>query len=181
MEVNLPDGDATRGWRKHWRRGMYGAIVSWAAGSQGAVIFMLAECVLHFNVVEAVGKRLGLVLSEEAVAQAEIDTYIIERVKAALHVLKHCQSEAARIEYGIVLAALAPERLGVRDPKGIPVGGAPLGVVARVRRAAAAAGDAARRRLPGVAQAVHQQLAPPPRELSVLSAADENVILANCW
>ena len=62
-----------------------------------------------------------------------------------------------------------------------PVGGAPLGVVARVRRAAAAAGDAARRRLPGVAQAVHQQLAPPPRELSVLSAADENVILANCW
>jgi hypothetical protein len=62
-----------------------------------------------------------------------------------------------------------------------PVGGAPLGVVARVRRAAAAAGDAARRRLPGVAQAVHQQLAPPPRELSVLSAADENVILSNCW
>ena len=66
------------------------------------------------------------------------------------------------------------------EPVG-PVGGAPLGVVARVRRAAAAAGDAARRRLPGVAQAVHQQLAPAPRELSVISPADENVILANCW
>ena len=37
------------------------------------------------------------------------------------------------------------------------------------------------RRLPGVAQAVHQQMALAPRELSVLSAADENVILANCW
>ena len=68
----------------------------------------------------------------------------------------------------------------VLEPVG-PVGGAPLGVVARVRRAAAAAGDAARRRLPGVAQAVHQQLAPAPRELSVISSADENLILGNCW
>ena len=109
-EVNLPDGDATRGWRKHWRRGMYGAIMAWAAGSQGAVIFMLAECVIHFKVVEAVGKHLGLVLSEEAVAQAEVDAHIIERVKAVLHVLKYCQSEVARIEYGILLAALAPVR-----------------------------------------------------------------------
>ena len=119
MAVNLPDGDETRGWRKHWRRGMYGAIMAWAAGSQGAVIFMLAECVIHFGVVEAVGKRLGLVLSEEKVAQAEVDAHIIERVKAALHVLKHCQSEVARIEYGILLAALAPVRLGARDPKGM--------------------------------------------------------------
>ena len=51
MDVNLPDGDPTRGWRHHWRRGMYGAIMAWAAGSQGAVIFLLAECVIHFEVV----------------------------------------------------------------------------------------------------------------------------------
>ena len=62
-----------------------------------------------------------------------------------------------------------------------PVGGAPLGVVARVRRTAAAAGDAARRALPGVTQAVHKVVAPPLRELSIISAADENVILSNCW
>ena len=62
-----------------------------------------------------------------------------------------------------------------------PVGGAPLGVVARVRRAAAAAGDAARRRIPGVAQAVHDVVAPAPRVLWIISAADENVILSNCW
>ena len=61
------------------------------------------------------------------------------------------------------------------------VGGAPLGVVARVRRVAAAAGDAARRRLPGVAQAVHQVVAPRPQELWTLQAADENLILSNCW
>jgi hypothetical protein len=69
MEVALPDGDEARGWRKHWRRGMFGVIAAWAGGSQGAVIFMLAECVVHFKVVEAVGQRLGLMLSKEAVAQ----------------------------------------------------------------------------------------------------------------
>lgn len=64
-----------------------------------------------------------------------------------------------------------------------PVGGAPLGVVARVRRAAATAGDAARRRIhvPGVAQAVHNVVAPAPQALWTISAADENVILGNCW
>ena len=62
-----------------------------------------------------------------------------------------------------------------------PVGGAPLGVVARARRMAAATGDAARRRLPGVAQAVHQVVSPRLRELWIISAADENLILGNCW
>ena len=63
------------------------------------------------------------------------------------------------------------------------VGAAVFGVVARVRRTAAAAGDAARRRaLPGVTQAVHGVVAaPPPRELFTISSADENVILSNCW
>ena len=62
-----------------------------------------------------------------------------------------------------------------------PVGGAPLGVVARVRRQAAVAGDATRRALPGVAQAVHDVMALAPRELWTISSADENVILSNCW
>ena len=53
------------------------------------------------------------------VTQAETDAYIIERVKAVLHVLKYCQSEEARIEYGILLAALAPERLASGDHKGM--------------------------------------------------------------
>lgn len=63
-----------------------------------------------------------------------------------------------------------------------PPGGAPLGVVARVRRAAAVACDASRRTLPGVARAVHQAVqAPPPSELWTISAADENNILSHCW
>ena len=51
-----------------------------------------------------------------------------------------------------------------------------------MRRAAAVACDAARQYLPGVVQAVHRPVhAPPPRELWTLSAADENMILYNCW
>ena len=63
-----------------------------------------------------------------------------------------------------------------------PVGGAPLGVVARVRRAAAVACDTTRRAyMPGVAHAVHEVVAPEPRALWTISAADENVILSHCW
>jgi hypothetical protein len=61
-----------------------------------------------------------------------------------------------------------------------PVGGAPLGVVARVRRAAAVAGDT--RRLQGVTTAVHAEVAAPPlRALWTISSADENLILGYCW
>jgi hypothetical protein len=60
------------------------------------------------------------------------------------------------------------------------VGGAPLGVVARVRRTAAVAGEA--RRLTGVTTAVHAEVAAPPlRELWTISSADENLILGYCW
>ena len=63
-----------------------------------------------------------------------------------------------------------------------PVGGAPLGVVVRVRRMAAAAGDAKRKaHMPGVAQAVHEVVAPAPQELWTISSADESIILSNCW
>ena len=115
----LTDGDSTRGWRWHWRRGVYGFLSAWAAGSLGVVIFILAECVLHFDVVTAVGKKLGLVMSAEGVKQAEVDAYIVERIKAVLYVIKYCQSEQARIEYGIILAALAPERLAERSIGGM--------------------------------------------------------------
>jgi hypothetical protein len=66
------------------------------------------------------------------------------------------------------------------QPVGV-VGGAPLGVVARERRHAAVACDARRRSLPGVAHGVHQVIAALPRELWEISAADENLILSNCW
>ena len=41
-------GDKTRGWHHHWRRGIYGSLRSWAAGSRGAVLYMLAKASEHF-------------------------------------------------------------------------------------------------------------------------------------
>ena len=55
----LPPGDDTRGWRRHWRRGMYGSIQDWAGGSKNRVGHMLSECALYFDVVNDVGERLG--------------------------------------------------------------------------------------------------------------------------
>ena len=36
----LPPGDEQRGWRTHWRRGIHGALCSWAKGKLGAIVFM---------------------------------------------------------------------------------------------------------------------------------------------
>ena len=44
-KAKLPPGDQTRGWHKHWRRGVFGALRSWAAGDRGAIVYMLAACV----------------------------------------------------------------------------------------------------------------------------------------
>ena len=53
--ASLPPGDETRGWHKHWRRGMYGSLQSWAKGDRGAVVYMLADCAVHFGVVKESG------------------------------------------------------------------------------------------------------------------------------
>ena len=53
-QAALPPGDETRGWHKHWRRGVFGALQSWASGSRGAIVYMLAACALHFGVVKEV-------------------------------------------------------------------------------------------------------------------------------
>ena len=57
-KAKLPPGDETRGWHKHWRRGIYGALQSWAKGDRGAVVYMLAACAVHFGVVNEVSALL---------------------------------------------------------------------------------------------------------------------------
>eukprot|EP00966_Prymnesium_polylepis_P125652 2905004-Prymnesium_polylepis.1 len=58
-ECALPRGDESRGWFDHWRRGVGGALLGWAKGSLGAIIFMLAACTRYFGVVDEVGAALG--------------------------------------------------------------------------------------------------------------------------
>ena len=52
-KVDLPDGERD-GWHRHWRRGIFGALQSWACGSLGAIVHMLAACAVHFKVEDQV-------------------------------------------------------------------------------------------------------------------------------
>ena len=64
--VALPArGDESRGWRHHWRRGLYGAVQEWAEGSRGAAIHMIAELAKHFDIEEEVGAKLKLGLTQQ--------------------------------------------------------------------------------------------------------------------
>ena len=80
---------------------------------------MIAACARDYHVIDEVGEQLGLKLSQEEVKQANVDAYIIERIKGVLGVLKLCSSESARVEYGTLLTALAPPRLAERDQSGM--------------------------------------------------------------
>ena len=57
-EVELPKGDETRGWRKHWRHGMWGAVQYWACGSRANVIKMLVDLAKDFGVAPDVAEEL---------------------------------------------------------------------------------------------------------------------------
>ena len=113
----LRDGES-EGWRHHLRRGMHGALRSWAKGSLGTIVFMLAALTLDFNVVDEVSSlaerllhsllftlpltwqvacELKLKLSKEQFENAKTDEFMIDRVKSALHVLKQCDSEVRHL------------------------------------------------------------------------------------
>jgi hypothetical protein len=70
-----PGGDDTRGWHNHWRRGVYGTLRSWAGGSQGAVVYMLATAAKHFGVVKQVSTSRAPVCEEEC-WMLEIDLHV---------------------------------------------------------------------------------------------------------
>ena len=55
-------------------------------------------------------------MSKQDADQAQVDVVHYRAChKAVLYVLKHCAPKDARIEYGILLAALAPERLALAE------------------------------------------------------------------
>lgn len=76
----LPRGDDSRGWFSHWRRGIGGALQSWAQGSLFAVIFMLAFCAKRYGVVDELADELGLMRPSE-VKKAKRCIYICERIR----------------------------------------------------------------------------------------------------
>lgn len=73
-------------------------------------------CPLH---VPAHVSQVADALNVERAKQAETDTYIVERSIAALSVLKRCRTEEQRVEFHIVMSALAPERESARSYDGM--------------------------------------------------------------
>ena len=58
-------------------------------------------------------------LTKEEVENAKIDKYIVNRACAVINQLKRCRSEFERLDYHLVLAALAPERATAGDQEGM--------------------------------------------------------------
>lgn len=62
---------------------------------------------------------MGFGMTQEEVADAKVDKYIISRLKAALNQLKQCRTEDERADYHTVSAAVAPTRETERDKAGM--------------------------------------------------------------
>ena len=49
----------------------------------------------------------------------DIDTIIVENIKACIHVLKACSTEEQRVQYGYLLQAVAPALVKRGDKEGM--------------------------------------------------------------
>ena len=109
LRVLMPRGDDSRGWFMHWRRGIHGALCSWAQGSLIAIVYMLARSAERFGVADEVAKELGC-LPKKDTERAQTCMYICSRLQNAVAVLKYCKSEDQRVDYHNILGACAPRR-----------------------------------------------------------------------
>jgi hypothetical protein len=96
-----------------------GCLQDWAQGSKYRVALMLAEMANEFGVVNEVAEHLNLKHSAEEVEKAKVDGYIVDRLRAVIHVYKRCLTEAMRIDLHVILGAVAPERKEKGDQDGM--------------------------------------------------------------
>ena len=113
VHVKLKKGK--HGWRHNSRQGLVGAVRYWAAGSRSNVIKMILGLIEEFEVSEDIRKALF----QKTRRQAETDTYIVDRLVAALEILKGCKSEQQRREFCLALALVAPTRAATGDVSGM--------------------------------------------------------------
>ena len=105
-DVELKRGE--QGFLHHYRRGLLGAVQSWAQGCKKAVIHIVMAVIgdQHgFGIESEVRERLA----GSALKQAATDAYIVDRLAGAVDVFKKCATEEARQSLHIVLGAVAPE------------------------------------------------------------------------
>ena len=103
------------GWRHNSRQGLVGAVQYWAAGSRRNVISMLLGLINHFGVTDEIRQALF----RKARRHAETDTYIVDRLVAALDILKGCQTEQQRRDFRLALALVAPTRVASGNHEGM--------------------------------------------------------------
>lgn len=103
------------GWQHNSRQGLVGAVQYWAAGSRRNVVSMLLGLINHFGVTDEIRQALF----RKARRHAETDTYIVDRLKAALDILKGCQTEQQRRDFHLALALVAPTRVASGDHEGM--------------------------------------------------------------
>jgi hypothetical protein len=107
------------GYLQHWRRGLIGAVQSWARGSkEHAISMVVALCSSEhgFGIEQEVRERLA---ADHQRKEAEINALIVDRVVEALAALRQSGSEQARHEYHIVLSALAPKMAAAGNRRGM--------------------------------------------------------------
>jgi hypothetical protein len=106
------------GFLQHSRRGLIGAVQSWARGSKEHVVSMLVALISSehgFGVASEVRKRLE---NPKQARLAETNALIVDRVVATLSTLKQCGTEQARQQYHIVSGAASHERILKLDASG---------------------------------------------------------------
>ena len=107
------------GYLHHWRRGLLGAVRSWARGVKAHVVTMVMGLISSengFGIEAEVSERLADAIQAR---EAETNALIVDRAVAVLMRLKACDTEQARREYHIVLGALAPPLLAERAAMGM--------------------------------------------------------------
>ena len=103
------------GWRSNRRHGLAGAVRYWANGSRHNVVKMLMGLIKEFQIEDEIRKQLF----QKTRRQTETDTYIVDRLVAAVNVLKGCQTEQQRRDFRLALALVAPTRTATGDQEGM--------------------------------------------------------------
>ena len=83
------------GYLDHWRRGLVGAVLDWAEGSDDDDAYMLAKLVAHLGLQK---KLKGLLFQKEQ-RHAEVQVYICRRIREALAVTKGVRTKAQELEH----------------------------------------------------------------------------------
>ena len=80
----------------HWRRGMVGAVLDWAEGSEADAATLVLMLIEELELQDVLREKLK---PSQDTRGAETDTFIVDRIEKALAVLKSCATEQQQQDY----------------------------------------------------------------------------------